>query len=149
MRTKHVGIKLNIGCGEQKEAGWIGLDRADYGQKIIRDLERGLPFCDNSVDEIKADSILEHIEFNDDFVFIMNECYRVLKPDGVMYIRVPHWRGHSRHKDPTHCRDFDEKTFSYLESSNRWKYGFIKNWRVDKTINTENEILEVWLVAEK
>ena len=72
------------------------MDKADYGQAIVRDLKRGLPFCDNSIDEIKADSVLEHIEMNDDFIFIMNECLRVLKPKGKMYIRCPHWRGVSR-----------------------------------------------------
>jgi len=149
MKKIHKDIKLIIGCGEQKEDGWIGLDKADYGQKYIRDLKRGLPFCDNSVDYIKADSVLEHIESNDDFIFIMNECLRVLKKEGTMYIRCPHWRGQSRYKDPTHCRDFDEKTFTYLQKENRWRYGFDKRWKIKKIQNHNNETLEVWLETDK
>lgn len=141
--------KLIIGCGEQREDGWIGIDKADYGQKIVRDIRDGLPFCDNSVTEIKADSVLEHIPDNDDFIFVMNECLRVLKSGGVMYIRVPHWRGRSRHKDPTHCRDFDEMTFRYLEPSNRWRYGFDKRWKVDRCLNHNDETIEAWLIADK
>jgi SAM-dependent methyltransferase len=142
-------MKLNIGCGEQKLDGYIGLDKADYGQEIVRDLINGLPFSDNSIEEIYADSVLEHIEMNDDFIFIINECLRVLIPQGKMYIRCPHWRGQSRHKDLTHCRDFDEKSFSYLEPANRWKYGFDKRWKVDKIKNSDNQILEFWLIANK
>ena len=95
------------------------------------------------------DKDLEHICNNDDFIFVMNECLRVLTYQGTMYIRVPHWRGHSRHKDPTHCRDFDEASFSYVEPANKWKYGFEKKWKVDKKINHDNETLEFWLVANK
>ena len=146
---KHGQIKLNIGCGEQKEEGWIGLDKADYGQEVVRDMTYGLPFCDNSVAEIKADSILEHICNNDDFIFVMNECLRVLIYGGKMYVRCPHWKSRSRYKDPTHCRDFDEATFSYFESPNRWKYGFDKRWKVDKVKNENDVTLEFWLIANK
>lgn len=149
MKKYHKDIRINIGCGEQKKEGWIGIDKADYGQEIKRDLLRGLPFCDNSIEEIIADSILEHIHENDDFTFVMNECLRVLKSGGQMYVRCPHWRGSSRHKDPTHCRDFDERSFSYFEPNNRWKYGFDKRWKVEKIENHNNETLEFWLIANK
>lgn len=66
-----------------------------------------------------------------------------------MYIRVPHWMGVSRHKDPTHCRDFDPKTFTYFMSDNRWRYGIDKRWKIDKIQNHENEIIECWLKADK
>ena len=141
--------KLNIGCGQQRDEGWIGLDKADYGQDIVRDLLKGLPFCDNSVKEIYADSVLEHILGNDDFIFVMNECLRVLIPQGKMYVRVPHWQGRSRHKDPTHCRDFDEMTFKYLDKTSRWEYGFDKRGKVDKTKNHNRETIEAWLIADK
>lgn len=149
MKKSHSEIKLNIGSGEQVLEGWIGMDKADYGQDVVRDLLRGLPFCDNSVDEIRADSVLEHIRDNDDFIFVMNECLRVLKPQSKMYVRVPHWMGRSAHKDPTHCRYFDETTFSYMEKPNRWKYGFDKRWKRESYKNENNETLEFWLIADK
>ena len=149
MKIEHDEIKLNIGCGKQKEEGWIGLDKGEYGQEIVRDIRKGLPFCDNSVDRIRADSVLEHIQMNEDFIFVMNECLRVLKRGGEMYVRVPCWRGESAHKDPTHCRFFDVMSFSYLESANAWHYGFDKRWKVEKKENHNNITLEFWLIADK
>ena len=142
-------LKLNIGCGYKPIEWWIGIDKGNYGHNIVRDLKRGLPFSDNTISHIKADSVLEHIADNDDFAFVMNECLRVLKPGGEMYIRVPHWRGRSAHKDPTHCRYFDRKTFSYFDPSNKWEYGFDKRWKEKVSKNFDDEILEFWLIADK
>jgi len=152
--SEHSGIKINLGCGEQKEEGWIGIDKADYGQQIVRDLRKGLPFCDNSVDEIKTESFLEHICDNDDFIFLMNECLRVLKPGCKMWGTVPYWRGGPAHKDPTHCRYFDPKTFSFFEPTNIWKYGIDKRWKVENVICRGSkdrglETLEFHLIANK
>jgi len=149
MIKEHDEYKLIIGCGNQKDEGWISIDKADYGHNIVRDLRRGLPFCDDSVSEIRAESVLEHICDNDDYIFVMNECLRVLKNEGTMYILVPHWRGRSAYKDPTHCRFFDEKTFCYLEKENDWHYGFDKRWKIESMKNNGDITLEVILRAEK
>ena len=84
-------IKLNIGCCVSPKDGYINIDMIDYGQEIIRDITRGLPFNDNSVDEIFTSHTLEHIE-NKDVPFVWEEMYRVLKPNGIIDIIVPHAR---------------------------------------------------------
>lgn len=81
--------KLNLGCGKQKLEGYIGIDIKDYGQEIVRDITRGLPFDDNSVDEIFASHFFEHLS-GEDVIFVLEECYRVLKPNCEIEIRVPH-----------------------------------------------------------
>jgi len=81
--------KLNLGCGQEKKEGFIGIDIKDYGQEIVRDLTRGIPFDSDSVDEIYSCHCLEHIE-RKDVPFIWEEIYRVLKPGAIAYIRVPH-----------------------------------------------------------
>ena len=121
--------KVILGCGNQKKEGFIGLDKGDYGQEIVKDICNGLPFCENSCEELIADQLLEHIQLNEDFIFVMNECLRVLRPGGIFYISVPHYASPSAHKDPTHCRYFEEHTFSYLEETNPWEYGFDKRWK--------------------
>ena len=74
--------RLNLGCGDIRMEGFIGIDQyPSPATDIVRDLEKGLPFCDNSVAEIRVDSILEHIK---DLQFFLNECWRVLHPEGIL-----------------------------------------------------------------
>jgi len=112
-------LKISIGCGRLRDAGFIGVDITQYidgkGNEcvdIVRDIEKhGLPFCDNSAIEIKADNILEHIG---DLEFVLNECWRVLKPDGVLYGTVPTAGSNGSFRDPTHKRFFLVDTFEYF-----------------------------------
>jgi len=81
--------KLHLGCGKDIKSNWINIDILDFGQEIVRDITKGLPFDDNSVDEIYSCHCLEHIE-RKDIPFVWEEIYRVLKPGSIAYIRVPH-----------------------------------------------------------
>lgn len=69
----------------------------------IVDLEKGLlPFEDNSVDEIIAHHILEHIGEN--FILLMQEIYRVCEHGAFIDIIAPHHLHDVYHIDPTHKR---------------------------------------------
>lgn len=127
--------KIDIGSGRETREGFIGIDKEAYGQNIVRDLEKGLPFCDNSCIEIQAWSIFEHIK---DLVFVMNECHRVLKTDGFMYMVVPHWSTAGAYRDPTHCRFFDEGTVEYFEGKKPYHYGFLK-WNILEQEHTKGK----------
>src|SRR5437868_4749603 len=66
--------RLNVGCGNQRMEGWIGIDLvATEATDVVRDIRRGLPFDDDSVEEILCDNVLEHIGPPEDFIFILNE----------------------------------------------------------------------------
>lgn len=111
--------KVNLGCGRLKLPEYIGIDvmqivdgNGDKMVDIVRDVEKqGLPFCDNSVIEIKADNVLEHL---DDLIGVMNECWRVLGPDGFIEGIVPMVGTNGSFRDPTHRRFFNEDTFCYF-----------------------------------
>lgn len=81
--------RLHLGCGKDIKGGWINIDIQDFGQEIVRDITRGLPFDDNSVDEIYTCHFLEHLN-GDDLLFVLSEIHRVLKPGREVFIRVPH-----------------------------------------------------------
>lgn len=127
--------KIDIGCGPDKRAGYIGLDIHDYSHlyekdefKVV-DLEAGvLPFCDNSAKTILADNVLEHIR---NLVLLLNDCWRVLRPDGFFEIYVPRAGSEQSFKDPTHVRFFHEKTFQYFRGKRGENYGF-KPWIIEK-----------------
>jgi predicted SAM-dependent methyltransferase len=79
-------LRIELGCGFQPKEGFIGIDKYDFGQKIIRDIERGLPFCDSCVDEIYTSHCLEHLH---DWLFIFNEMWRVCKNGAKITIGYP------------------------------------------------------------
>lgn len=79
-------VRLNIGCGAKKLDGYINIDVSKkHKPDIVADM-RQLPFKSNSVDEIYADNVLEHMS---DFVGAMKEMHRVLKKGGKLFIIVP------------------------------------------------------------
>ena len=110
--------KLNIGAGGERLLGFINVD-IDISTKpeIIRDIEKGLPFDNNSVDEIKCSHTLEHIK---DLMFVLREFYRVCKKGARVTITVPLMDA----SDMTHIRFFDENTFRTLTEKIYWKKPF-------------------------
>ena len=52
------------------------------------DITKGLPYTNGSVDVIYASHVLEHL-YRDDALRLLNECKRVLKPDGIIRLVLP------------------------------------------------------------
>jgi len=82
-------VQVDIGCGTKIQKGYIGLDMRDVGQDIIWDVRDGLPFPDNSVDEIYTCHFLEHLAVDEDIEFF-KEVFRVLKLGGLFRGYIPH-----------------------------------------------------------
>lgn len=56
-------IRLDIGCGNKRESGWLAVDQADNYSGQPPDVEcdiRALPFPDNYADEARAIHVIEH-----------------------------------------------------------------------------------------
>jgi len=110
---------LDIGCGNElfkdtEDEKWVGIDVSSRDERcILRDLSRGLPFEDNSFDKIKAHNVLEHID-QKDYIFVWNEIYRCLKPEGIFEIMVPRHTSDASIQDPTHVRYFCPDSFIYF-----------------------------------
>jgi len=125
--------RINVGCGNQKMPGWIGIDRVPTAAvDLVRDLARGLPFEDSSVDEIYCDNVLEHIGPNEDFIFVLNEFYRVLKSGGIATLIVPDGRSQAAWQDPTHQRAFVPRSALYWNQDLQWPklYGITADFDV-------------------
>jgi len=98
---------LDLGCGDNKVEGAIGLDNIALSEvDIVHDLLHfPYPIKANSFDTIYLRHVIEH--FNIDKINnIMNECYRILKKDGQLYINVPHVFSIAAFTDPTHKQFF-------------------------------------------
>jgi predicted SAM-dependent methyltransferase len=131
---------LNIGCGKlheksNSEVEWINIDRAkEVNPDLCIDFTKGLPFEDNEIDFIKAMCCLGQVESNQDFLFVMNELWRVLKPGGRLWIYLPHKDYSNAWQDPFNQRRFTEHTIAGFDETNpqyrnhNSYYGF-KPWK--------------------
>ncbi len=82
---------LNLGCGKNyvSTEEWINIDFVSIGKDVIsHNLLKGIPFEDNTFDLIYHSHVLEHFSKNDGINFIA-ECYRVLKPGGIIRVVIP------------------------------------------------------------
>lgn len=108
-------VKLNLGCGDNKYERFINVDiSGEFSPDIICDLEKGLPFKDDTIDEIVANHVIEHLS---NTIFIMNEIWRVCKHNAIVNIEVPHQASKMAFADPTHKRVFNEESFKYFCSN--------------------------------
>jgi predicted SAM-dependent methyltransferase len=112
-------IKLNLGCAARPLLGYINVDmdtieelKGRYPfQKFPDGIEifnydiLNLPFPDESVVEIRADSLIEHLSFIEEPKFF-NEVKRLLKPGGVFRFSTP---------------DFEETLRLWLAAKDDWK----------------------------
>ena len=104
-------IKLDLGCGHNKPKGYIGIDKDENSDAdIIWDLENGIPYPDESVDEVRAYHILEHLS---DKEKIMAEIWRVLKPGGRLVFEVPSTKGEGAFNHPDHKSFWNKSTFYF------------------------------------
>jgi ubiquinone/menaquinone biosynthesis C-methylase UbiE len=78
-------MKLNIGCGNDIQKGYINVDVRPTGDIIANVME--LPFKSNSITEIRAIDIYEHIPFKNSKK-LLKEWHRVLKKKGKLYIQT-------------------------------------------------------------
>jgi predicted SAM-dependent methyltransferase len=107
-------LRLNIGCGPIQPEGWVNIDCSNRAKlaswlpwldwmlvtiKVlpptefnsrtrIADIRKRLIYADNTVDVIYSGETLEHLTHEQGGRFLA-ECFRVLRPGGVLRIRVP------------------------------------------------------------
>lgn len=109
-------MKLNLGCGNGKKKGYVNCDISkDVNPDKIIDLEKKLPFKDDSVEEIRAEHVLEHIN---NFVSLMHEIRRICSNKAKIKIKVPFYSSWGQFNDPTHVRFFTPSTFDYFCGGN-------------------------------
>jgi len=109
---------LNLGCGNDS----YGTHRIDQFKTSstteVADLNSRLPYPDNYFDEIYCKSVLEHIK---NLGIFSNECYRVLKKGGKIWLRTDHagfilsylWKRHEHNK--AYERLFEKNPFGHKQ----------------------------------
>lgn len=95
-------LKLDLGCGKNKQPGFVGVDAISFdGVDLAWDLRQIWPWADNSVDEVHSSHFVEHLT-GQERIFFFNELYRVMKPGTQARIITPSWSHERAYGDPTH-----------------------------------------------
>jgi predicted SAM-dependent methyltransferase len=150
-------IKINFGSGNDPQYGHINVDmlKRDDVELVHNLMDFPYPFEDNSASHIRAVDVLEHLDHYTDgrrptIVAFFEECYRILKTGGELYIQVPSWNTEIFEIDVTHVRGFHEKSFDFLDKTT-W-YGEIRdfytnaNFKITKRDKFDNGVMRFWLV---
>src|SRR5437879_1413416 len=85
-------LKLHLGCGTNKLAGWVNIDSVKGCQPdLVHDITQPLPYGAQTVEEILAEDLLEHFDKYMRYV-VFGEWARVLKVGGRMTVQVPNFK---------------------------------------------------------
>ncbi len=121
--------RLNLGCGHDIRAGWVNLDSAKIeGVDVIHDIEKlPLPFANDEFDEILCSDILEHVEY----IPVLKDLHRILKPGGKLTIRVPHFTSRNNFSDPTHKKLFGIRSMEFFVQDSQLNQGKHREYYFD------------------
>jgi len=154
----HAAVDLDIGCGANKQPGFIGMDiRPLPGVDIVHDVEvYPWPLPNDCVRRAVCSHLVEHINpHKGNFIKFMNEIWRVMKVGGELMIATPHGYSPGYLQDPTHCNPCNEWTWAYFDPAEKQTDGYLYNiyrpkpWRIKYLSFNPNANIELVLVKRK
>lgn len=107
---------LDLGCGENRNPRFIGIDKRKLpGVDIVHDLEVfPWPLPDDCCISVVASHLVEHIKPWLTVQFF-DEVWRITKPGGKFAISTPYAGSVGYWQDPNHCNGFIPETFQYFD----------------------------------
>lgn len=133
--------RLNLGCSDAHFPGYVNVDICEPADQLV-DLSKTWPWEDGSVDEIEAYDIIEHLPNK---IFTMNELWRVLKPGGIVHIKVPTTDGVGAFSDPTHVSFWNRSSFWYYTDGDAHRVRFGKAYGVEARFGVVFEHVHHWM----
>jgi SAM-dependent methyltransferase len=145
---------LNLGCGNRPLKGAINLDISKHHSyvDVVHDLNNlPWPFEDEQFDKIAALAVLEHLDI--DLLQSINECWRILKPGGLLIVKLPLAKNVKSWDDPTHRRPYTLLTLDYFcpstEYGKKYKFYTDKKWKYIKKPRANRSKSSLWATMEK
>lgn len=131
-------MKLNLGCGRNPIDGYVNLDRAELpGVDVVADLNdcdyEPLPFNSDTFDEIIGIDLIEHIP---NVLPLMQELWRIAKPDALCSFALPYGSSDDAWEDPTHVRPYFLNSWMYFAQPTYYRadYGYRGDWQPERII---------------
>lgn len=122
---------LAIGSGKMIEReNVIRLDISkETGADIVWDLNiTPYPFTDGEFDKIECYDVIEHV---DNIPKVMQECSRILKNNGILYITTPHYSSPNSYIDPTHRFHLSLFSFDCFSNDHIYSYYSSARYKID------------------
>jgi SAM-dependent methyltransferase len=115
---------LDIGCGERKAPGALGIDcRALPTVDIVHDLDAfPWPFRDGTFELIICSHILEHVA---DVGRFLREVHRIAAANARVRIETPHFSSLDSWTDPSHRHHLSTHSFDFFTSDGYLNQGAI------------------------
>jgi predicted SAM-dependent methyltransferase len=82
-------VKLHLGCGKRHIPGFVNVDIAAMPHvDLVADVRRLEGVADGAAELVYASHVLEHFGRNE-YMDVLREWHRVLKPGGILRLSVP------------------------------------------------------------
>jgi SAM-dependent methyltransferase len=107
-------LKIYLGAGKDKREGFTYLDAFPFPGVTLWKCPDPLPFPDSSVDECFSQDFLEHIK-SEDKIPLMNDIWRVLKPEGTMEHIIPMAGSRNDFGSPSHISHWHPQQFEHFD----------------------------------
>lgn len=114
-------IGLDIGCGQFKQEPiygmpFLGMDQVRHPcVEIVHDVTVfPWPVPSHSIQIVKASHLWEHLEPKFRFAF-MDECWRIVRPQGQLWLAAPHAGSPLEAAHPAHYGCPNELTFTFFD----------------------------------
>lgn len=164
LNNKKNSKSLDLGCGINPKNPFnaeniFGIDIRNDLKKSIKSADLSvekIPFDNETFDFVTAFDFIEHIPrsiFLGDktiypFLDLMNEIYRVLKPNGYFLHSTPAYPSKEAFMDPTHVNIITEDTFpKYFCRPNIWAKEYGYGFKGDFKLISQGWIRYAWLVS--
>ncbi len=165
-KNRSLTRSLDLGCGEYPRNPF---DAAHlFGIDIRNDLSREfeikkanlavekIPFPDNFFEYVTAFDFIEHIPRNyyldgqiyNPFINLMNEIFRVLKPNGIFLHKTPSYPSNESFQDPTHVNFITENTFPYYFCEHKnWAKNLGYGFNGAFTLIDQRWFHKIWIIG--
>ena len=113
---KASGIKLDVGCGINKQKGFVGMDMVRHPHvDIVHDVQKlPWPIPANCCHQIVMSHLWEHIEPKYRFG-VMDELWRIIRHDGQLFLSCPFAGSHLEAAHPAHYMCPNDATFQFFD----------------------------------
>ena len=129
-------VKINLGAGNDvlDTNVWINHDLKKHRPEIevSFDLENiPWPLEDDSFDEVRMFDVLEHLN---NIIGVMDEVWRILKPNGILDCKVCGYKNENFWVDITHKHSFAPNSMDYFVPDtvlgDTYSYYTSRKWRI-------------------